>query len=197
MIRYLPWVTLLIFATVACSPVYTTRDVFHPPEHSEGLICIQECGDEEQLCQSDCASQQRACEYDARDRAKVEFNHAVDEYSRETERYAINLRDYHERMRDHERELRRLERDLEAMERRCASDDKAACGSAKSLDKRIDRLAAPYEPDEPQRPLLADFESSELAKCDFTCGCQEAFKRCYLSCGGQVTQVRECIDHCD
>ncbi len=190
-------VFLVAMVSLGCSPVYQVVDNYHPPVHYEGLQCIQRCGEQEQRCQQDCAIARGDCEVSARERAKISYNEAVDRYALETERYAIELRDYHSRSREYEREQQRIQHELLPLERRCADGDPGSCAQVKELRRKLERSRAPSEPVEPSRPQLREQERDALMECDFHCGCKDAFNACYIACGGQITQERQCVSNCD
>jgi len=52
------------------------------------------------------------------------------------------------------------------------------------------------EPLDPiQAPSLADFLNT--ASCNKDCGCEEEYDSCFEACGGTITRMTQCEEHCD
>ena len=100
-----------------------------------------------------------------------------------------------------------LDRAYDRARQHCRQGVSKSCAEKNRLDDERDRLRDDYygaggplrsEPAAPNKPSLSEETTRVRAlRCENECGCQDGFKACYISCGGQVETLRYCLENCE
>jgi len=187
--RLLP-LPFLLLALGGCGPVYELRDHYSPPLDPAGQQCIRGCETQRSGCRLDCDRAYSSCSREANTEAREAYSRALEVYAAELETYgaeqALYDRDYQE-YRDRKAELDDAH---DRAKQRCRQREPKACAEEDRLDDQRDRLREDYYGSEETARVRA-------LRCDDECGCQDSFKACYISCGGQVETLRYCLENCD
>jgi len=181
----------------ACGPRYKLVDHFDAPLDPVAKQCVQSCNQETQSCSQECSKNHARCLDDARRKAQHAMPEQLDFYAVELDLYARDKRRYGLEM-DELRETQQfLRRKIIHAEARCIDRKKdKGCLVAEALSDRLYHLSEPNKPSMPIKPSVRSLTDEYAAHCDSNCGCQQQFKRCYVSCGGKARTEKVCVSNC-
>lgn len=202
MFRYL--IILLAFVLAGCvSPQYQTHYRFTPPSASASKVCLTRCDLVLGQCKQQCAAETSQCLAKARTQAQQELPILLGAWEREMQvwekamdRYETDLRFWEMEMRQ-----RRLMHDLQRDLQRCRPSEPNCV-----KPHRPSRFGYGYydtwdRPDSPgsapKRPSLeSETVRIQAETCPKDCGCEQTYRQCYGSCGGNVQPYQVCVKNC-
>lgn len=201
MFRYLI-LSLMLLLTACVSPQYQTNYRFTPPPAGAGKVCLTRCDASLAQCKNQCAVKTSQCLVKARTQAQTELPVLLGAWERDMagweesmERYETDLRFWEMEMRQ-----RRLMRDLQRDLHRCRPGERNCTrvprhSSRGYPDYYWDRPASPGAA--PKRPTLeSETARIQAETCPNSCGCEETYRQCYGSCGGNVQPYQVCVKNC-
>lgn len=191
---------LLLFVFTGCGPRYAIQNEYIPPSNPAMQSCITTCSFNRNNCANACQQSYQYCLNDAYGRAKaVEFEE-LRAYDMAYAAYRMDYMRYEHALRVWQRDYYDYERDYNHFAKKCEREkDTYAChkrDEVKSYLKRINR-DKPHAPWVPVRKSFEQILSEQQSMCSNQCGCESAFDRCYVGCGGQVIPHQICVQNCD
>ncbi len=201
MFRY--FLLLLILGLSGCvSPQYQTNYRLTPPPAGAGKVCLTRCDAALGKCKQQCAAKTSQCLAKARTQAQQELPILLGAWERDMqvwekamERYETDLRFWEMEMRQ-----RRLMRDLQRDLQRCRPSER----NCTRIPRHYGGLAYPDDWDRPDAPVPApkrptlESETTRIQAetCPKDCGCDQTYRQCYGSCGGNVQPYQVCVKNC-
>lgn len=176
---------IVLFSLAACAPP-EPRYQLTAPTSLAGQQCAQRCDAASQQCEQQCSVNQEACRVRAEQQAKQVLPERlqawevdVAAWERRVRRYEMD-RMFYDMQRDHWRMMRDMSRPD------CRRGDKHCRPSHPRwhddwLDRPISPGAAPIRP-----TLESETKRIQTLTCPTDCGCAEAFRQCFVTCGGAV-----------
>ena len=173
-------VAVAVLLAGCAGPRYATEVRYLPPGSEAGQACLKGCHVEMQACQADCQSRRQSCIANIEPTVDAAFDQALRQYEAERRVYM------------RERQFYQLDRTLSFGFYR----HPFYYGYPDPFwytDRYFDD--PPVPPAAPSRAAIRERLIDE--QCRIDCGCQSAFDRCYLGCGGQIERRVVCIENCD
>lgn len=200
MFRYL--IILFVLGLAGCvSPQYQTQYRFTPPPAGAGKVCLTRCDAVLGQCKQQCAAKTSQCLAKARAQAQQELPILLGAWEREMlgwekamDRYETDLRFWEMEMRQ-----RRLMRDLQRDLHRCRPGERNCARFPRhhglGYPDYWDRPDSPGPA--PNRPTLeSETARIQAETCPNDCGCDQSYRQCYGSCGGNVQPYQVCVKNC-
>ena len=200
MFRYL--IILFVLGLAGCvSPQYQTQYRFTPPSAGAGKVCLTRCDAVLGQCKQQCAAKTSQCLAKARAQAQQELPILLGVWEREMlgwekamDRYETDLRFWEMEMRQ-----RRLMRDLQRDLHRCRPGERNCARFPRhhglGYPDYWDRPDSPGPA--PKRPTLeSETARIQVETCPNDCGCDQSYRQCYGSCGGNVQPYQVCVKNC-
>lgn len=194
--------SLVLLLAGCVSPQYQTNYRFTPPPAGAGKVCLTRCDASLAQCKNQCAAKTSQCLIKARAQAQTELPVLLSAWERDMavweeamERYETDLRFWEMEMRQ-----RRLMRDLQRDLHRCRPGERNYTrfprhSGVSYPDYYWDRPESPGPA--PKRPTLeSETARIQAASCPTDCGCDNNYRQCYESCGGNVQPYQVCVKNC-
>ncbi|HPY42652.1 MAG TPA: hypothetical protein PLM98_19155, partial [Thiolinea sp.] len=200
MFRYLI-LSLVLLLTSCVSPQYQTNYRFTPPPAAAGKVCLTRCDSSLKQCKNQCALKTSQCLTKARSQAQQELPILLAAWEREMVVWEHEMDRYETELRFWEMEMRqrRLMRDLQHDLNNCRPGERncARYPHPHGLGS-IDYWDRPQSPGSaPKRPTLeSETARIQAETCPSDCGCEETYRQCYGSCGGNVQPYQVCVKNC-
>jgi len=185
---------LTIFVFWGCSPRYKIVYDFIPPRDSTAKYQIQKCYQDLKLCNQSCSSQKSSCYQKAVAVAKDEYEKKLKLYKKKLDTYKLEYKNYLSQKEQKDELIEKITYYTDVCDDK---KDKYACEKGLEYQYQLKKLKYLHKPRAPREPSLDSIIVDKKASmCDEACPCQEQFRSCYVSAGGQVTTRKICIAHC-
>ena len=185
MILKLITTTFLTLFLQACSPVYKVVYDYQPPSSKNGQKKLAKCYADKKLCLTRCNQKNTRCKQRAELEAQREYHERLIEYRDKLETY-----NYKMRMKDDLEERVGFYNDV------CKTkQDRYACTKADRYQSQLREYKYLYRPSKPDKYDI--YNNIVSSSCQEDCGCDELFRSCYISAGGNVSSHKVCIRNCD
>lgn len=200
-----------IFLLTACSPKYIVKTNYKHPFTKSSNECIKTCNSKRKKCQTSCNHKYDNClqrgEHNAKEnQSNLIYDYDVEmiDYRQDMDRYRFEFDRWEDR-----RDI--LKRDYKESSKDCArirsrfKDEKEkkklkSCKKTIQIEKKFhhhrDSLR-PTEPSRPIRPSLSDEIERFQKKCSRSCSCDKFYNSCFVSCGGEVSYQKICVENCE
>ncbi|TAN74719.1 MAG: hypothetical protein EPN14_09055 [Gallionella sp.] len=172
----LPVIAAAVLAACASpSPRYQTAYRYELPTDSEGLVCLEKCGQKIEACQQRCTANYQSCLKLIEPQADGRYGEALKRYEADLDRYRGELERYQLYL--------------------SMSWNRPPWYGYGYYPAWPDPHYFPPEP--PGKPVR-DEEVNRLRqeKCEVDCGCQTVSDACFLACGGRRTSGVRCVANC-
>ena len=175
---------LLIFLE-GCSPVYKVVYDYIPPKDKNVQKKLAKCYKDKKSCVKKCSQDFLKCQKNAQIEAQKEYQQKLKEYNQKLSLYNYNLRKKEE-----------LEERVSYYKDICNSKhDRYACAKALNYESDLKELKYLYKPIQPDKFQI--YQNLINTSCQKECRCEDLFRSCYISAGGEVTSHKVCIRNCD
>jgi len=185
---------MTVFVFWGCSPKYKIVYDFTPPADSASKYQIRKCYQDLKNCNKTCESKKSSCYQKAVSVAKEEYDKKVALYKDKLNAYKLEYKNYLAQKEQKDELTEKISYYTDVCN---TKKDKYACQKGLEYQYQLKKLKYLHKPTPPREPsldmIIADKKSS---MCGDYCPCQEQFRSCYVSAGGQVIPRKICIANC-
>lgn len=168
-------VAIVLVGCASPPPRYQTAYRYELPTDSEGIACLEKCGQRIESCQQRCTANYQSCLKLIEPQVDERYREALKRYETELERYRLELERY------------QLYQSL-----RCGYSPWYGYGNYYPCpDLYYFPPALPMKPSRDE-----EFNHLRQEKCDVDCGCQTVSEICILACGGKRINEVRCVANC-
>jgi len=196
--RLLPVLFLSSFLISCGGPEFKVAYRFVPPKDSEA--CLKNCRSDYEKCSKACNEKYQDCLEKARKEAERIYQKELDEYRRELSAYSKEYTAYQRNLLEWNRNYRKLYKDYVFFKEECKKHkhDYYICDRKYQLEEALNTLneQKPSPPERPKKPEFSDILSELTSSCSLNCGCEEDYRVCFTSCGGEVIPYKYCVKNC-
>ncbi len=190
--------SLSIFLFSCGGPTFNVAYKYVPPKDNKN--CLIRCKEEYNKCNLNCKKEYQNCLDDARKRAEEIYKKELENYSKELSTYNEAYTTYQRDLLEWNRNYRKLYKDYLFFKKECKKHkhDYYICDRKYQLEEALDTLnrTKPNPPEKPKKPNFSEILSELSSSCSMDCGCDEKYRVCFTSCGGEVVPYKYCVKNC-
>jgi len=185
---------LSIFILWGCSPKYKIVYDYTPPSDITSRSLIQKCYQDLKICNETCSSKKSSCYQKAVKVAKDEYEKKLRIYQKKLDAYKLEYKNYLSQKEKKDELIEKITYYTDVCDEK---KDKYACQKGLEYQYQLKKLKYLHKPRPPREPSLdAIIVDKKASMCESACSCQEQFRSCYVSAGGEVTPRKICIANC-
>lgn len=196
-LKSLFFISITISSGCANNPKFITQKYYDPPTTDEAKNCVFQVETAKIACERDASVRSTSCLQQARINAEKPYQIAVMQYERKMEEIAIRREENkNQAEKASKAEWEQYNQCLQNQRMYASQGLAMQCNRPNPWIQGLSTAVGSLALDDPKKPTPEDY--IDTRQCDKLENlCIKEYDLFYKQCGGEITQVTECIENCD